>query len=130
MDNDITLNANEAAADFKELAPIGNTPVAPAHGIAAIALNMAMKYHDMQMIPDGLTYQQYKMEGRNIRTIGIVDVFETAEKIEVWLLASSERIANVVIDAVSDGLLADDATGEPLQQDGERTDDAPNSEVA
>lgn len=77
-----------------------DTQVAPAHGIAAIALSMALKYHGMMMIPDGLTYQQYKMEGRNIREIGLNDVLETAIKIELHLLASSDRIAKVVMDAL------------------------------
>lgn len=94
----------DAAADmaepFKDLAPIGDTKVAPAHGIAALALTMAMKYHDMGMVKDGALYQQYKLEGRNIITIGLEDVFETAMKIEAHLLGSSDRIAKMIVDAI------------------------------
>ncbi len=92
----------ESAGDkpFKELEPIGNAPVAPAHGIAAIALNMAMKYHDMNMVHDGVLYQQYKMEGRNLRELHLDIVFETAIKIERHLLTSSERIAAMLIEAI------------------------------
>ncbi len=87
---------------FKEVNAVApDTKVAPAHGIAAIALSMAMKYHDMAIVHDGVLYQQYKMEGRNIREIGLNDVFETAIKIEEHLLASESRIAKIVVDALS-----------------------------
>ena len=87
--------------DFKELAEHApDLPVAPAHGIAAIALSIAMKYHDMNMVKDGALYQQYKLEGKNLRTIELNDVFETAIKIEKHLLCSSDRIAKVIVDAI------------------------------
>lgn len=73
--------------------------IAPAHGIAAISLTMAMKFHDINTVQDGTLYQQYKLEGKNLMPLRINDVFETAMKIELHLLASSARIANVVIDA-------------------------------
>ena len=57
-----------------------------------------MKYHDMGMVKDGALYQQYKLEGRNIRTIGLEDVFETAMKIELHLLGASDRIAKISAD--------------------------------
>lgn len=87
-------------ADFKDLAPLGETPLAPAHGIAAIALNMAMKYHDITVIKDGAMYQQYKLEGKNLRELNIDEVFETAIRIEAWLLGSSDRIAKLIVDAL------------------------------
>ncbi len=80
---------------------IGTTTVAPAHGIAAIALSMAMKYHDINTIQDGTLYQQYKLEGRNMHGLQLDDVFNTAERMERWLLQSSDRIANVVIEAIA-----------------------------
>lgn len=88
--------------ELKALEPaMGNTAVAPAHGIAAIALSMAMKYHDMNMVHDGALYQQYKLEGRNMREINLDAVFETAIRIEMHLLAASDRIAKVVVDALA-----------------------------
>ncbi len=112
---DIEKEIEEAKGDaLQEVAKsIPDTPVAPAHGIAAIALNMALKYHQMTMIPDGLTYQQYKMEGRNIREIGLVDVFETAMKMEGFLLGASERIAKIVVDAIQFSV-EDDAPSEQV----------------
>jgi len=92
------LIAGEELRELHEHAP--DTKIAPAQGIAAIALSMAMKYHGMMMIPDGATYQAYKMEGRNIREIGLTDVFETALKIETYLLGSSERIAKILVEAL------------------------------
>ena len=85
---------------FKELDPIKEAPVSTAVGISAIALNMALKYHDMGMIKDGQLYQQYKLEGRNIETIHLSHVFETAIQMEEFLLGSSDRIAKLVVDAL------------------------------
>ena len=85
---------------FKELEPIASTPVAPAHGIAAIALNMALKYHDISTVQDGTLYQQYKLEGKNLETLHLDIVFETAMRMEAFLLGASERIAKIIVDAV------------------------------
>lgn len=90
-----------AEAPFQELTPIQDAPIAPAHGIAAVALNMAMKYHDMNLVKDGVLYQQYKMEGKNFKTLHLDEVFETAIRIERHLLASSQRIAAIVVDAIT-----------------------------
>ena len=83
---------------------LGSQPIAPAHGIAAMALTLAMKYHDINTVQDGTLYQQYKLEGRNLRPLDIDAVFETAIKIEAHLLASSERIARVVCEALTAGI--------------------------
>lgn len=93
--------------DFKALEPLKDAPVAPAPAIAALALNMAMKWHDMSIVKDGALYQQYKLEGKNIATIGLADVFETAIKIEEHLLGASDRIAKIVVEALEAGVKAD-----------------------
>lgn len=90
----------DLADEMKTLVPAGDFSVAPAHGIAALALNMALKYHDMGMIKDGQLYQQYKLEGRNIETLHLEYVFETAIKMEAFLLGASDRIAKIIVDAV------------------------------
>lgn len=77
-----------------------NTPMAPATGIAAIALNMALKYHDINTVQDGTMYQQYKLEGKNMHALHLDHVFETAIRMEMHLLGASERIARVV-DAIA-----------------------------
>lgn len=119
--SDVEAEGSELAAPFKEIGDaLPNTPVAPAHGIAAIALSMAMKYHDMSMVKDGVLYQQYKLEGVNIRTIGLADVFETAIKIERHLLQSSERIASIVVDAL-------EASIDEHEADAEKPMSAPNA---
>lgn len=101
----------------KDLEDLKDTPVGPAVGMASIALNLAMKYHDMQMVSDGTLYQQYKLEGRNMTTIGLADVFETAIQIEKHLMGSRERIAKFIAAAFEievedepDG----EASGEPV----------------
>jgi hypothetical protein len=94
-------------ADLADAMP--GIPVAPAHGIAAIALQMAMKYHDMGMVKDGQLYQQYKVEGRDIQEIELADVFDTAIQIEAHLLGSEQRIAEMIVDALSIAIDEDDA---------------------
>jgi hypothetical protein len=85
----------------RDLAPIADTAVAPAHGIAALALNMSLKYHDINIVKDGALYQQYKLEGQNFRPFTVDEVFETAMRMEAWLLGASDRIAKMVVDAIS-----------------------------
>jgi hypothetical protein len=87
---------------LKDIEPIKDAPIAPAHGIAAVALTLALKYHDINTVQDGALYQQYKLEGKNMNPFHLDHVFETAERMELWLLASSERIAKVIVDAVGD----------------------------
>ena len=89
--------------DEEVIEPIKNTPIAPAHGIAALALNFAIKYHDIGTVQDGALYQQYKLEGRNMIPLDLQMVFETAMKIEAHLLGASERIASLLIDAIQVG---------------------------
>ncbi len=96
---------DDFAKEMKALEPIQDNPVAPAHGIAALALNMALKYHDTNMVKDGALYQQYKLEGKNFRPYTIDEAFETAMKIEAWLLGASDRIAQIVIDCVKDAVI-------------------------
>lgn len=107
---DIDKEAGDIAEPFEDIAKTaGNSPIAPAHGIAAIALSMAMKYHDMGMIKDGALYQQYKLEGRNITTLGLAEVFETAIRIEAHLLGSSDRIAKLIVDALEVEVIDDES---------------------
>jgi len=89
-------------------------PVAPAHGIAAIALTMAMKFHDINTVQDGTLYQQYKLEGRNMTPLHLDMVFETAIKIELHLLGGSDRIAAIVVGALE--LAADEPEQEGLDE--------------
>jgi hypothetical protein len=78
----------------------GDLKIAPAHGIASIALHLALKYHDINTVQDGALYQQYKLEGKNMRELHLDHVFETATRMERWLLASSDRIAQVIVEAL------------------------------
>ena len=104
---------------FKELAPIGSAPVAPAHGIAAIALNMALKFHDINTVQDGVLYQQYKMEGKNLHGLHLDHVFETAMRMEAFLLGASERIAKIVVDAIAFSVEDDvDPAAKPEDEEG------------
>lgn len=110
--------ADDTAAPFKEIADnMGDAPVAPAHGIAAIALSMAMKYHDFSTVKDGALYQQYKLEGKNMTPIHLDMVFDTAIQIERHLLASSERIAKIVVDAIESKIGDDEPAADATRDD-------------
>lgn len=87
--------------DLKELAAVmPSAPIAPAHAVASIALSMAMKFHDINTVQEGALYQQYKLEGKNMAPLHLDMVLDTATRLEAWLMASSERIAGMIIDAV------------------------------
>ncbi len=99
--------------ELTELAKVGGDfPVAPAQGIAAVALTMAMKYYDINTVQDGTLYQQYKMEGKNLEPLSIHSVFEVAKQIEAHLMAANDRIASIVIDALTIEVDDDEDMGE------------------
>lgn len=102
MNKDQEIEDIKPDTPFQGLEAMKDAPIAAAHGIAAVALNMALKYHDIAMVKDGTLYQQYKLEGKNMREIHLDMVFETAIQIEVHLIGSSDRIAKLIIDAISD----------------------------
>jgi hypothetical protein len=108
--------------EFKELqehAP--DTKVAPAQGIAAIALSMALKYHDISTVQDGELYQQYKLEGKNMTPLHLDMVFETAIKMEAYLLGASERIAKIVVESLEASVEDDPKEGDDDGQGNERS---------
>lgn len=92
---------------------LGDIPVAPATGIAAMALTLAMKYHDINTVQDGTLYQQYKLEGKNMTPLHLDAVFETAMKMEAYLMGASERIAKLIVDAVAGDDPEPNAPAEP-----------------
>lgn len=97
------MNEDEPLIGATDLEPIKNVNVSPLHGVAALALNFALKYHDINTVQDGTLYQQYKLEGRNMSNLELNMIFETAIQMEGHLLGSSERIAKLVVDAITDG---------------------------
>lgn len=92
--------------DFGEVGK--DLPIGVAHGIAAIALQMAIKYHDIGTVQDGTLYQQYKLEGKELVPLNLAMVFDTAIQIERHLLGASERIASVVVEAIAGVVEEDD----------------------
>ncbi len=104
----MTLEPGEALAGMPE--EVKNEPLGPMIGVAAIALNMALKYHDINTVQDGALYQQYKLEGRNMRNLQLEYVFDTALRIEEHLINANQRVAKLLVASV---LLEDDSEGEP-----------------
>lgn len=97
----------DAQKPFQGLEPVGDAPIATAPGIAAIALNMAIQYHKINTVQT--LYQQYKLEGRNIRELHLNGVFETAIKMEMYLIGASDRIAKLIVDALEIKIEEDDS---------------------
>lgn len=95
---------------FKELEQMGSAPIATAPAIAAIALNLALQYHNINTVQDGTLYQQYKLGGRKMRELHLDMVFETAIQMEAHLLGASERIAKLIVDAIVVAVDEDDIT--------------------
>lgn len=105
--------AVRAGDEFKELQTMApDARVSPVEGIAAIALSMAMKYHDINTVQDGALYQQYKLEGKNMQGLHLDHVLHTATQIEAWLLRAPERIAKVIIEEIPEEQEGLDATEE------------------
>lgn len=76
-----------------------NERVGPMIGVATIALNMALKYHDINTVQDGILYQQYKLEGKNMHGLHMDMVFDTAKQIERHLIAANTRVAKLMVSA-------------------------------
>lgn len=74
----------------------GDGPISASTGISALAMNFALKWHDMRIIKDGTLYQQKKMEGANIQIIDLPDVLQTAMQFEAYLLSGPERHAKIL----------------------------------
>ena len=104
---EMKLTKEDAVADLPELAQ--NEPIGPMVGISAMALNMALKFHDINTIQDGQLYQQYKLEGKNMRGLHLDMVFETAIRMETHLVAANKRVAKMIVAAA----LAEDIEAEP-----------------
>jgi len=109
----------EMTIEKADMIPDGtaNLPANMETGLAAIALNLAMKYHDINMIKDGALYQQYKLEGRNIPSLHLDMVFETAIRIEYHLLNSPSRLADHMMELCRDTIedVIDGLSEEPSQ---------------
>lgn len=80
--------------------PIRDAPMTTSMAIAAISLNMAMKYHDFTVVKDGVMYQQLKMEQKEMRTIQFEDVLETADRIRDYLIESESVIRSMMTESV------------------------------
>jgi hypothetical protein len=98
----MTFTKDDALAGMPD--EIKDAPVGPMVGIAAIALNMALKYHDINTVQDGTLYQQYKLEGKNMHGLHLDMVFATAIQIEEHFVAANKRIAKLfVLAALEEG---------------------------
>ena len=91
---------------------LNSEPISQGTAVSALALNFAMKYHDINTVQDGTLYQQYKLEGRNMQTLHLDMIFETARRFEAWIIGSPNRLSAMIIEGVAEVLL-DDQSKEP-----------------
>lgn len=102
------LEVGDAVAGFPD--EVQNAPIGPTIGVAAIALNMALKYYDINTVQEGTLYQQYKLEGRNMPGLHLDMVFEAAMRIEEHLIGGNKRVAMLMVVACLDEDEAEDAS--------------------
>lgn len=76
---------------------VKDAPIGPMIGVSAIALNLAMKYADINTVQDGVLYQQYKMEGRNMQGLHLAYVLAIAKQIEAHLVDGNRRVAQLLV---------------------------------
>jgi len=80
----------------------------PAHGIAGIALSMALRWHDTGVVKDGAMYQQLRVEGKEIRPMDVHDVLDTAKLFEKHLMDAPNRLSAMVFDVIEQVLLGEE----------------------
>ena len=113
MTDDIKLSPD--MGDLEALEPMKDAPLVPAHAVAGLALNMALKYHDINTVQDGALYQQYKLEGKNLHGLHLDMVFHTARLIERFIMDAPNRLSEHILEQVAEGLaaeLAEEAEGD------------------
>ena len=108
----IKLDAADNLLADEALGPARDSPVSTPVAIAAMAMTFAMKYHDVNTVQDGVLYQQYKMEGRNMRELNLDAVFHTATRIEAHLIQAEERFREHALAMVLSALDEDPAAEE------------------
>lgn len=81
-----------------------DAPIPSMVGVGAVALQMALQYWNINTVQDGVLYQQYKMEGKNLGGLHLDQVFETAIRMEQHLMRTNERVADMVIQTLEIGM--------------------------
>lgn len=84
--------------ELLKIPEVADAPVTSETGIAALAMNFALKYADISTVQDGTLYQQYKLEGKNLHPLHLDEVFYYASQIEKHLLNAPNRLALAVLD--------------------------------
>lgn len=103
-----------------------NSPIPTGVAVAAIALNFAMKYHDINTVQDGTLYQQYKLEGKNFEALHLGAVFDTAKQIEAHLMSGANRLSDMVFESLIEGL-SEEVAPQQTGQSGAETGADPSS---
>lgn len=102
-----------------DLPALHDAPVSPALAVGSVALSLALQWFDISVVKDGAMYQQLKLEGKKIEGVDLTNVLEVAKQFELHLMGTSDRLANLVIEAVADGIRLEHPChpGEILKED-------------
>lgn len=93
----------EVQAEFLDgMEPVKDFKLSPAVAVATVALNFALKYHNINTVQDGTLYQQYKLEGKELIPLNLQAVFDTAIMMELHLMASTNRLSDMIMDVVAE----------------------------
>lgn len=93
--------------ELLDIGPLNEERMSPAVAVASVAMNFALKYHDINTVQEGALYQQYKLEGRNMRDLHLDMVFETAKRIELHLITSANRLSEEVYRTLIEAIAAE-----------------------
>lgn len=115
----MTFNKGDALAGMPD--EMKDAVVGPMIGISAIALNMALKYADINTVQDGVLYQQYKMEGKNMQGLHLAYVFDIAMQIEEHLVKANKRVAQLLVASALAEDIEEVPAGDDAPEDGPST---------
>lgn len=102
------------------LPPDTKLSMSPATAIAALGLSMSLKFHDINTVQDGTLYQQFKLEGKNLRGLHINDVLDLAKVLEQHILSAPSRMTDRIMESLMDSFADaadDDSTVEGTADD-------------
>lgn len=103
-------------------------PLGVAHMISALALNFALKYHNITTVQEGALRESLKRDGINLQPLHLDYVLETARRFELHMMASSARIGALIVETLEHAAYTDEelASGLPsgVSLDGDAMDEA------
>lgn len=126
--NDEDADANTPLDELEQVCPPDTKlEISPATAIAAMGLNLSLKYHGIATVQDGALYQQLKLEGANIVPLRLQNILDTAKIFEEHILSAPNRLTAMVYNVIVEGVLGDSVddndSGEISDEDRNNSDE-------